>query len=104
FKAVNEAIKDGADIMGFTTWGAIDIVSASTSQMSKRYGFIYVDADDYGEGTYDRKKKKSFGWYKSVIKSNGDTLFEEDEKLNIQNYPILVERFLWDNFCFQNTH
>lgn len=79
FKAVNEAIKDGADIMGFTTWGAIDIVSASTSQMSKRYGFIYVDADDYGEGTYDRKKKKSFGWYKSVIKSNGDTLFEEDE-------------------------
>jgi len=77
FKAVNEAIKDGVDVMGFTTWGAIDIVSASTSQMSKRYGFIYVDADDYGEGTYDRKRKKSFYWYKDVIESNGASLFKD---------------------------
>ncbi len=60
--------------MGYTSWGCIDIVSASTSQMSKRYGFIYVDADDEGNGTYDRKKKKSFDWYKKVIASNGSDL------------------------------
>lgn len=60
--------------MGYTSWGCIDIVSASASQMSKRYGFIYVDADDEGNGTYDRKKKKSFDWYKKVIASNGSDL------------------------------
>lgn len=80
FKAVNEAIKDGVDVMGFTTWGAIDIVSASTSQMSKRYGFIYVDVNDYGKGTYERLKKKSFDWYKSVIASNGKVLFDESQE------------------------
>ncbi|WP_017470938.1 glycoside hydrolase family 1 protein [Amphibacillus jilinensis] len=68
------AIKDGVDLMGYTSWGCIDIVSASTSQMTKRYGFIYVDADDYGEGSYQRKKKKSFYWYKKVIETNGADL------------------------------
>lgn len=71
---MNLAIKDGVEIMGYTSWGPIDIVSASTSQMSKRYGFIYVDADDYGQGTYKRLKKKSFYWYKKVIETNGEDL------------------------------
>lgn len=70
-EAMNEAIKDGVDLMGFTPWGCIDLISASTSEMSKRYGFIYVDQDDYGNGTLARSKKKSFDWYKKVIESNG---------------------------------
>ena len=69
---------DGVDLMGYTSWGCIDIVSESTKQMSKRYGFIYVDANDDGEGTYQRYKKKSFDWYKNVIKTNGACLFEEE--------------------------
>ncbi|HBS90839.1 MAG TPA: 6-phospho-beta-glucosidase, partial [Erysipelotrichaceae bacterium] len=69
--AMREAIEDGVDIMGYTPWGCIDLVSASTSEMSKRYGFIYVDADDEGRGTYNRYRKKSFFWYKKVIESNG---------------------------------
>ena len=73
-KAVKEAIEDGVDIMGYTSWGPIDIVSSGTSEMSKRYGFIYVDGDDYGNGTYDRFKKKSFYWYKHVIETNGEEL------------------------------
>ena len=60
--------------MGYTSWGPIDLVSANTNQMSKRYGFIYVDADDYGNGTYDRYRKDSFYWYKKVIESNGEDL------------------------------
>ena len=60
--------------MGFTCWGCIDIVSASTSQMSKRYGFIYVDLDDDGHGTLERKKKASFDWYRKVIATNGEDL------------------------------
>ena len=60
--------------MGYTSWGPIDIVSAGTSEMQKRYGYIYVDADDYGNGTYDRYKKDSFEWYKRVIASNGESL------------------------------
>jgi len=71
---MKEAIDDGVDLFGYTTWGPIDIVSASTSQMSKRYGFIYVDQDDNGNGTKTRSKKKSFNWYKKVIASNGDNL------------------------------
>ncbi|REJ18461.1 MAG: beta-glucosidase [Caldibacillus debilis] len=71
---MNLAIKDGVELMGYTAWGCIDIVSATTSQMSKRYGFIYVDVDDYGNGTYKRIKKKSFYWYKKVIASNGSDL------------------------------
>lgn len=65
---------DGVDLMGYTTWGCIDLVSASTNQMSKRYGFVYVDADDEGNGTYKRIPKKSFNWYKNVIASNGANL------------------------------
>ncbi|MCG6528163.1 family 1 glycosylhydrolase, partial [Vibrio parahaemolyticus] len=78
FKAVNEAIRKGVEVMGYTTWGCIDLVSASTSQMSKRYGFIYVDADDEGNGTYDRFKKDSFYWYKQVIATNGASLVKEN--------------------------
>ena len=58
--------------MGYTPWGCIDLVSASTGEMSKRYGFIYVDLDDNGAGTLNRSKKKSFDWYKEVIKTNGE--------------------------------
>ena len=72
--AMKEAIQDGVELMGFTPWGCIDLVSASTSEMSKRYGFIYVDADDYGNGTFIRTPKKSFYWYKEVIASNGEKL------------------------------
>ncbi|KMO47064.1 glycoside hydrolase family 1 protein [Lacticaseibacillus rhamnosus] len=68
------AIHDGVDLMGYTPWGCIDLVSASSGQMSKRYGFIYVDLDDDGEGTLARSKKKSFDWYRRVIASNGADL------------------------------
>lgn len=79
FREMLNAIEiDGVDLMGYTSWGCIDIVSESTKQMSKRYGFIYVDANDNGEGTYQRYKKKSFDWYKNVIKTNGACLFEEE--------------------------
>ncbi|MBP2099007.1 6-phospho-beta-glucosidase [Enterococcus rivorum] len=72
--AMGEAIADGVECLGYTAWGCIDLVSASTGEMSKRYGFIYVDKDDEGKGTLNRKKKKSFDWYKKVIASNGDDL------------------------------
>lgn len=65
------AINEGVEVMGFTTWGCIDIISAGTSQMSKRYGFIYVDQDDEGNGTRQRLRKDSFWWYQRVIASNG---------------------------------
>jgi len=71
---VAEAIADGVDVLGYTTWGCIDLVSASTAQMSKRYGFIFVDRNDDGSGTFARYPKKSFGWYRDVIESNGATL------------------------------
>lgn len=72
---IAEAIHmDGVDVLGYTPWGCIDLVSASTGQMSKRYGFVYVDCDDSGKGTFERRKKKSFEWYKKVIKSNGEIL------------------------------
>ena len=60
--------------MGYTTWGCLDLVSASTGEIRKRYGFVYVDADDFGNGTYDRYKKDSFYWYKKCIESNGEDL------------------------------
>jgi len=60
--------------MGYTPWGCIDLVSASTGEMSKRYGFIYVDKQDDGSGTLERKKKKSFYWYQNVIQSNREQL------------------------------
>ena len=73
-KAMQEAIIDGVEIMGYTYWGPIDIVSAGTGEMKKRYGFIYVDKDNEGNGDLSRKKKKSFYWYKKVIASNGEDL------------------------------
>lgn len=69
-----EAIEDGVDLMGFTSWGPIDLVSASKAELSKRYGFIYVDRHDDGTGTLNRIKKKSFYWYKEVIRSRGASL------------------------------
>ena len=71
-----EAIEDGVELMGYTPWGCIDLVSASTSEMSKRYGFIYVDADDEGNGSYDRSRKDSFFWYQKVIETNGVAALE----------------------------
>lgn len=71
---VAEAIEDGVEVLGYTAWGCIDEVSASTAQMSKRYGLIYVDRDDDGSGTLARYRKKSFGWYRDVIASRGAAL------------------------------
>ncbi len=71
---VEEAIKDGVPVMGYTAWGCIDLVSASTAELKKRYGFIYVDRNDDGSGTLNRYRKKSFYWYKDVIASNGASL------------------------------
>ncbi|MDT2659788.1 6-phospho-beta-glucosidase [Enterococcus hulanensis] len=73
-EAMKKAVDDGVDLMGYTPWGCIDLVSASTGEMSKRYGFIYVDLDDEGNGTLDRSKKASFDWYKKVIETNGEEL------------------------------
>jgi 6-phospho-beta-glucosidase len=70
-KAVNE---DGIPLMGYTMWGPIDIVSASTGEMKKRYGFIYVDKQNDGSGTLARSRKDSFYWYKKVIATNGEDL------------------------------
>ncbi len=67
-------VYDGVDLLGYTTWAPIDLVSASTGQMKKRYGFIYVDCDDEGKGSLNRAKKKSFDWYQKVIASNGQEL------------------------------
>ena len=66
--------KDGVDLIGYLPWGCIDLVSASTEEMQKRYGFIYVDEDDHGQGSLKRYKKDSFYWYKKVIESNGENL------------------------------
>ncbi len=71
---MKEGIKDGVELMGYTSWGPIDLVSAGSGEMTKRYGFIYVDRDNEGGGTLNRYKKKSFHWYKEVIESNGENL------------------------------
>ncbi|MDU5949913.1 MAG: family 1 glycosylhydrolase, partial [Paenibacillus macerans] len=73
-KAMKEAIADGVDLIGYTPWGCIDLVSAGTGEMKKRYGFIYVDKDNEGRGTLARSRKQSFHWYKQVIASNGERL------------------------------
>lgn len=73
-EAIGDSIADGCTIMGYTPWGCIDLVSCGDAQMTKRYGFIYVDADDEGNGSYDRYRKDSFYWYKQVIESNGDNI------------------------------
>lgn len=71
---MKEAIADGVALFGYTWWGPIDVVSAGTGQMSKRYGFIYVDQDDMGNGSQKRTLKKSYHWYKKLIASNGEDL------------------------------
>lgn len=74
-QAMKDAVdKDGVDIMGYTTWGCIDLISNGTGEVNKRYGFIYVDRDNFGNGTYQRMKKDSFYWYQKVIESNGENL------------------------------
>lgn len=73
-EAMSEAIKDGVDLIGYMPWGIIDLTAASTGQMSKRYGIIYVDADDHGQGSFNRYKKDSYYWYQKVTASNGEIL------------------------------
>ena len=73
-KEIEKAIEDGVDVFGYTYWGCIDCISASTSEMAKRYGFIYVDQDDEGNGTLKRYPKQSFYWYKKLIESNGENI------------------------------
>lgn len=69
---MEKAIEDGVELIGYTPWGCIDLVSASTGEMSKRYGFIYVDLDDEGKGSLNRYRKDSFYWYQKLIQTNGD--------------------------------
>ena len=71
---IDAVVEDGIPLMGYTSWAPIDLVSASTGEMSKRYGYVYVDKDDQGNGTLERRRKKSFYWYKKVIASNGSDL------------------------------
>lgn len=70
-KAINE---DGVELLGYTPWGCIDCVSFTTSEMKKRYGFIYVDRNNDGSGSLERYKKDSYAWYKEVIASNGENV------------------------------
>ena len=72
--AMREAVDAGTDVFGYTSWAPIDLVSAGTSQMSKRYGYIYVDLDDMGHGSGERRVKDSYAWYRRVIASNGEEL------------------------------
>ncbi len=74
---VSKALEDGVDVIGYTSWGCIDLISCSTAEIKKRYGFIYVDLNTDGSGTLERYKKKSFDWYKEVIATNGESLVEE---------------------------
>ena len=72
--AMRRAIEDGVEVMGYTSWGPIDCVSAASAEMTKRYGFVYVDRNQDGTGTLERYRKKSFAWYQKVIASNGEDL------------------------------
>ena len=74
---VARAIDDGVPVMGYTAWGCIDLVSAGTGEMEKRYGFIYVDRHDDGSGSLKRYRKKSFDWHQRVIETNGRSLFSD---------------------------
>ncbi len=74
FEMEKAVVEDGIPLMGYTMWGPIDIVSASTGEMKKRYGFIRVNKDDAGNGDLSRSKKKSFEWYRNVIATNGENL------------------------------
>jgi 6-phospho-beta-glucosidase len=73
-REMKEAVKDGVELLGYTMWGFIDVVSCGSMEMSKCYGVIYVDLDDAGKGTYKRSRKDSFYWYKKVIATNGENL------------------------------
>ena len=75
-KSIGRAIDDGVDLLGYTMWSCIDLCAASTGEITKRYGFIYVDVDDEGNGSYRRYKKDSFYWYQRVIETNGKDLGE----------------------------
>ena len=80
-RAMMDAVdEDGVDVIGYTAWGCIDLISATTGEMSKRYGLIYVDRDNDGKGTNERIRKKSFWWYKDVIASNGESLKRDSEQ------------------------
>ncbi|QKS70357.1 6-phospho-beta-glucosidase [Paenalkalicoccus suaedae] len=80
-KEMKEAILDGVELLGYTSWGPIDLVSASTGEMKKRYGYIYVDRNNDGSGSLKRAKKKSFAWYKQVIETNGEDLSEGGQSI-----------------------
>jgi len=67
-------VEDGVELMGYTPWGCLDLISASTGEMAKRYGMIYVDKHDDGSGSLKRSRKDSFFWYQRVIRSNGEEL------------------------------
>ena len=69
---------------GYAMWGPIDIISAGTGEMKKRYGFVYVDLDDFGNGTLTRTKKKSFYWYQQVIASKGKNLINTEDNDNVE--------------------
>ena len=84
-EAMKEAIGDGVDLRAYTPWGCIDLISASTGEMKKRYGMIYVDKDNDGKGTLERSCKDSFNWYKKVIASNGEDL--NWVKLSLKGLP-----------------
>ena len=73
-RQMEEAVEDGVDLMGYTVWGCTDLVSAGTGEMAKRYGLVYVDKDNQGKGTLERRPKDSFYWYQKVIASNGKDL------------------------------
>ena len=74
---MRRAVEQGVELMGYTSWAPIDMISAGTSQITKRYGFIHVDFDDLGNGSGERRKKDSFDWYQRVIATNGASLDEE---------------------------
>ena len=76
-KGVHEAILDGVEVMGYLYWGPIDVVSAGTGEMRKRYGFVYVDRFNDGTGTLERKIKNSYYRYKEIIETNGEVLLEK---------------------------
>ncbi len=70
-KVLEEAIADGVEVIGYMPWSAIDLIALSTGNIEKRYGFVYVDADNQGNGSYNRIRKDSFYWYQKVIATNG---------------------------------
>lgn len=72
-------LQDGVECLGYTMWGPMDLISLTTGEMKKRYGFIYVDMDDLGNGTLERRKKRSYGWMKEVIATQGESLWTDQE-------------------------